>query len=199
HQAGREDHDEVDREFRPINGTEVGDLRFDVAAQDVNRQTIARTDADHFGRAGYQADQGRARIVRRPPLAGDDLGAGGWFCRPGYPAVAPEKPGGLRIEVHVLRTHAIDAGNTATEHRNSLHAFNTRMPLNQPVELLQLVGLNVDEIEAGRFFRHLFDDLVTEVALDQRDGDQDRQPKAQGHDDAAGCRPGPVEIGNRQP
>jgi hypothetical protein len=88
HQAGGEHHHEIDREGRPVDRAQVGDLARDLAAQQVDGKGIAELEAEGFGGALVERDQGIALVVLWPPFAGNDFFVGCRLRRPGEAAVA---------------------------------------------------------------------------------------------------------------
>ena len=95
-QAGAGDHGEVQRQRAPGDVAQAGDPQVDVAAQHVDPDGVADTDAPALGQAGVERDQRRAAVVGRPPVAGDDPRAGRRGGGIGQAAVAAQRPARCR-------------------------------------------------------------------------------------------------------
>lgn len=65
-------------------------------------------------------------------------------------------------------------------------------------ETLQLGALNIHEEEIRRSFRQAVGQFAAQIAVDKRQGHQQRQPKAEGENDRGGERTRPVNIADRQ-
>src|SRR5207244_937613 len=67
--GGREYHDEVDAEVLPIDRAQIGDRRGEVAAEDVDGDSVAELEAEPIRDAFLERDQRRALVVWLPPLS----------------------------------------------------------------------------------------------------------------------------------
>src|SRR3546814_15264481 len=62
-----------------------------------------------------------------------------------------------------------------------LQLADARKALHESPKVIDLVGLNVDEIEARGFLRQALAHLAGEVAFDEGDGDQHGEAEAERH------------------
>ena len=196
--AGRIDEDEVDRERRPFDAPQRGDLRLDVAAEDVHRDRVADTEIEVTGELGIEGDELRARVIRRPPLARHDAGADRLGRRVGDAAVAFDRPARLGRHLDLAERRVADLDDAAAQRRHLLDLARAFDAFDGLLELGHLVRLDVDEEKGRRIVRHALGDLFAEIAFDQRRRHQHREAEPQRqHDDGRRCA-GTMEIGESE-
>src|SRR3546814_21006759 len=82
---------------------------------------------------------------------------------------------------------------------HQLQLADARKALHESPTVIDLVGLNVDEIEARGFLRQALAHLAGEVAFDEGDGDQHGKAEAERLHHRGGRSTRPVEeIGKRR-
>ena len=197
-QARGEHEQEVHAQRAPADIAQVGDLAGDIAPQNIDRDRIADIKPEAGGRIRRQGNELRARVIRRPPVAGDHGFTLRQCTRPGHTAVAAENPSAVLGNVFGSRGFAVEPGDAATQHWRAAHFSEPGDAGHGFFEGGDLIVLDVDKEIAGRAFGQAFCDLVAEIGFDQRHGHQYRQAEAERHKDAARRRAGPVQVGERQ-
>src|SRR3546814_192845 len=159
-QARREDHHAVDGKVGPVDLAQVGDGHLDVAPQDVDGQLVAGADTQRAADLVVQRNQRGAVIVGRPPFAGRDLVDRARLAHPGEAAVAAEHPLHVARNLELAGRHAVHGGDAPAQHGDLLQLADAGEALHQRIEVLDLVRLDVDEVEARRFLRQALADLA---------------------------------------
>ena len=139
-------------------------------------------------------DERRPGVVRRPPRAGHQLGPRRRLGGVAEAAVAPQRP---VLDPGLIHRHALDADDAAPDHRPELQDVRTVDRGHRLLEAVGLVPLDVHEEHAGRALGQMQLDLGREIALEQGDHGQHRQPGAERHDHAPRPRARTLQVGER--
>ena len=177
---------------------QIGDHGGDLAAEQVDAQRVADLEPHAARQGGVEGDERRAAVVGRPPLAGGEPRASRQGRRIGQAAVAAQRPLRLGRDRRLFDRYSVQPGDAAAHHRHLVEA-RAGHGAHDLGEAGELVGLDIDEEKGGRLGREPVVDLAREIALDERDGDQHREPDAERQHDLRGRRARAVQIGERQP
>jgi hypothetical protein len=79
--ARREDDRKIEAQRMPVDLAQRGDPGLDLAAQHVEGEGVAEPHSEPLGQIGVERNEGRPRIVGRPPLPGDDPRIPRWARR----------------------------------------------------------------------------------------------------------------------
>ncbi len=80
--------------------------------------------------------------------------------------------------------NVVDAGDAAAQHRHALEIVGARCRHHGRLQGRDLIGLDIDEIEAWCARRHGAREIAEDAALDQRHRDQDGEAQPDGQHDA---------------
>ena len=196
--ARGEDDREVDAEAGVVDPPQVGDLRGDLAAQHIDGQRVAGLQPHAGGQRGVERDQRGAAVIRRPPCAGDDLGARRNVGRVGQATVAAQRPLRIGRDRRVLDRDAVEAGDAAAQHRHLGRTGDCGTARTRLLEPGELVGLDVDKKISGRVLGEPVLDLEREIAFDESQRAHHAEPDAERQHDPRGRRPRPVQITERE-
>ena len=188
--AGREGGEEIDAAL-PGVAAEACDLGFDLVAEDREGHVVAEVDAEAVAEALVERDERRARVVLRPPLAGDDLGVGGKRGAEGHRHFAREEERRLgAARLHACGRMAVDGGDEATEHRGRGRERDVGA---LGLERLEGVGFVVEEVrgDEGRGVEDRGAEiLVAEVELEDEHDHERCEREADRDDDGWGVGAG---------
>ena len=196
--SGGEYHDEVDIEGRPVDPAQARHLGRELAPQHVDGEGVAEAEAEVARHLFRQRDQRRPVMVRGPPFAGNDLRARRRVGGVGEADVALHHPFRAGRDLGLSHRHAVDTHDPAAQHRHAAAVVGAGGLGDQPFEGRDLVFLNVEEKEGRPLAFPLLADLGAEIALDQRDRHQHREPGAERHRDGDGGGARPAQIGEAE-
>ena len=194
-QAGTGDQREIQRQALPGDLAQAGNLQIDIAAEHIDPDGVADMDAPAAGEGGIERHERRAVILGPPPVACDDVVAGGRIGGVGQSPIAAQRPGSVRRGLDLVGRNAIHRDDAGSEAGNLLHVLDARLGVDQRLEARQLGVLDVDEEEAGSFGRKLVQDLPLDVALDQRNRCQGGEAEANRDQHQRGGGPWAVQAG----
>ena len=195
----RKHHDEIDRQRFPLDLAEIGDPGRDVAAEHIDGDGIADLQAEFAGFLRREGDERLAGIVRRPPGPLRQRRVFRPVFSIGDAAVAAQDPLAARRHVHLADVLPVERKDAAAQHRHLDDLAVGQAFLQQRAEAIDLGTLNIDEEEVRRPLRQAAGELAAQIAVDQRERDEQGKTEAERQDHRRRQRAGAMDIADREP
>ncbi len=165
---------------REIDRAKTGDPCGDIAAQHVDRQTVAQLQPQLLGLGRRKAHLRLAGVSLGPPGAFGDRGALGQGVGIGDAPIATDDP---VITGNLFGRAAVDLGDDPAQHGRRIDPADLGISVCQHSEGFDLIGLDIDKKVGRRAVRKVAVDGAAQVGVDLPDCRQHgkTQPKRQDH------------------